>query len=156
MTAATASRSLSPRDAVASRPALNERCRESDTERGHDVDPPRVEVGLVDDARKHDDRAQQPGDERRQAAPEDDEHGDCRDRRREVEEDESAARSAFDPRAADVVELARRDARIRDEYRERGRGEEGPHRERRGEPHDYSAARSTSTTYSWSSRARRL
>jgi hypothetical protein len=99
---------------------------------GHDVDPPRVEIRLLHHSRHGEDPAEDGCDHRRRAgasrkAPGDDrEHRERDERGGEVEVDEHAAEPGAEARAADVVELIRRQARIRHEHRHEGGGNERP------------------------------
>ena len=124
-----------------------------DAERGHDVDPPRVQVVLVDDARKRGHGAQpdrRPDEQPRPAG--DRRKGDRAEREREVEEDERASEPTREVAApVDVVEHLGRQPSVGDERRRRLEPEEGPDRERLGRERYASAAASASATRSWSS-----
>jgi hypothetical protein len=96
---------------------------ERDPRRGERVHRPRVEVVLVDYARPEHHRAEVGRDHRgaerkrppAEAIRREGDHRQRRQRDREVQEDERAAEAGFDARAADRVELLRRDPRVRDD-----------------------------------------
>ena len=109
---------------------------------GHDVDPSRVEIRLLHDSRDREDSAENGGHRRRWAsrsrqAPRDDyEDREPDERAGEVQVDEDAAQACAEAGAADVVELIRRQPRIRHEHRDEHRGDERPDdRDLAREPH---------------------
>jgi hypothetical protein len=106
--------------------------READAEGGQHVDPARVEVSLVDDARNRGQQAEpdrEPDQELRAAGKRS--QRDCRQRERIVEEDERAAEAGGEiARLVDVVQRLGRQARVGDECRGRLEREQRPGDER--------------------------
>ena len=94
--------------------------RDQHADRRERIDPLCVEISLVDDARPEHDSAQDEGDEcrrlRRAAGQLFEEQGEDRhrnEREREVGEHERATNSAREAAACHVIQLARRQSRIR-------------------------------------------
>ena len=121
-------------DAVATHCCDGQPEREQDAERRQRVDPARVEVVLVDDARNGRDRAEcdrQPDEQPRPAGGR--RQSDRHERERVVEQDERTAEAGSEvARVVDVVERLGRQARVGDERRGRLEPEQAPDGERLG------------------------
>ena len=127
-----AARALDEGDPVASGGGDRQPESKPDAEPGQHVDPARVEVALVDDARDcghQAERDRQPDEQPRPAG--DRSQRDCRERERIVEEDERAAETGRKiARLVDVVQRLGRQTRVRDECRCRLEPEQRPGGER--------------------------
>ena len=120
------------RDAAATGGGHGQREREPDTEGRQRVDPPRIEVVLVDDARERGQQAEADREPDEQPRPARDcGKRDGRNRKWIVEQDEGAAETGGEvARLVDVVQRLGLQPRVGDEYRGRLEPEQRPGGER--------------------------